>query len=106
MTSRIWAGSKRTAVPAAISTDSTQGYDRGLKFEKYRSIASFREYLLIAQDRPYVELHARAETHKWTMCEYTELTGVISLAAIDVSIQLVEIYRKIAFTQHARLPAP
>ncbi|MEH1951729.1 MAG: Uma2 family endonuclease, partial [Nostoc sp.] len=33
----------------------TVAYDRGDKFRKYRSIASFCEYLLVSQTEPYIE---------------------------------------------------
>src|SRR4051794_2643491 len=34
-----------------ILSESTESYNRGEKFELYRQIESFREYLVIAQDR-------------------------------------------------------
>ena len=42
-----------------VLSESTKDYDRGGKFEQYRTIESFLEYLLIAQDRPHVEHHVR-----------------------------------------------
>lgn len=42
-----------------VLSDSTQDYDRGRKFEHYRSLSSFTEYLLIAQDRCHVEHFVR-----------------------------------------------
>ena len=36
-----------------VLSSSTQAYDRGLKFEEYRTILSLQEYVLIRQDRPY-----------------------------------------------------
>ncbi len=38
-----------------VLSDSTKDYDRGGKFEQYRTIKSFKEYLLVAQDRPHLE---------------------------------------------------
>ena len=37
-----------------ILSPSTESYDRGRKFEHYRLIPTFRECLLVAQDRPLV----------------------------------------------------
>nr|WP_254625621.1 Uma2 family endonuclease [Nostoc sp. TCL240-02] len=38
----------------------TVAYDRGDKFKKYRSIASFCEYLLVSQTEPYIEQYHNA----------------------------------------------
>ena len=40
-----------------ILSPTTEDYDRGRKFSHYRSIPSFCEYLLIAQDRIHAEHH-------------------------------------------------
>src|SRR5439155_8619271 len=37
-----------------VLSPSTQHYDRGEKFEHYRTIQSLREYLLVSQDRPQI----------------------------------------------------
>ena len=38
-----------------ILSPSTEDYDRGEKFERYRQMATPREYVLVAQDRVSVE---------------------------------------------------
>ena len=38
-----------------VTSPSTEAYDRGLKFEQYRSIETLREYLLVASDRTRVD---------------------------------------------------
>ncbi len=40
-----------------VLSPSTEKYDRGKKFEHYRSIPSLREYVLIAQDEMRVQLY-------------------------------------------------
>jgi Uma2 family endonuclease len=53
---------------------STKNYDRREKFFFYRSLPSFREYLLTAQDRVLVEHHIRQSDGSWLMREYTSLS--------------------------------
>ena len=86
-------------VIAEVLSKSTEGYDWGVKFEMYRQIASFREYLIVAQDRVYVEHHARENgNHKvWTMREYTNLKDVVNLETIPVKLRLPDIYAKVSF---------
>ncbi len=82
-----------------VLSESTKDYDRGAKFEQYRQIPSFREYLIVAQDRPYVEHHRREEVGGkiWTMREHTSLEDVITLGTINVKLRLADIYAKIPF---------
>ena len=42
-----------------VLSKSTENYDRGKKFEYYRSLPTFQEYLLIDQERVYVEHYQR-----------------------------------------------
>jgi Uma2 family endonuclease len=77
-----------------VLSESTENYDRGRKFELYRQIDSFSEYLVIAQDRPYVE-HHRRNGRVWTMQVYTERDDSIVLHSVNASLRLAEIYRKL-----------
>jgi Uma2 family endonuclease len=48
--------------PAAILevlSPSTQGYDRGLKFQHYRTVESLKEYILVSQDKMWIEQDTR-----------------------------------------------
>ncbi|MBX3420109.1 MAG: Uma2 family endonuclease [Pirellulaceae bacterium] len=42
-----------------VLSDSTQAYDRGKKFEHYRTIPSLQHYVLSAQDRPSIDCFPR-----------------------------------------------
>ncbi|MEO8074318.1 MAG: Uma2 family endonuclease, partial [Acidobacteriota bacterium] len=42
-----------------VLSPSTASYDRGEKFAEYKSIESFREYLLVAQDKKFVTLYTK-----------------------------------------------
>jgi Uma2 family endonuclease len=44
-----------------VLSPSTEAYDRGKKFAHYRRIASLREYVLVSQDSPIVEVFAGAK---------------------------------------------
>jgi Uma2 family endonuclease len=82
-----------------VLSKSTASYDRGVKFECYRQISSFREYLVVAQDRVYVEHHTHDNKDRkiWTMCEYTSLEDTVILGTINVKLQLADIYTKVSF---------
>ena len=80
-----------------IASPSTQGYDRGLKFQRYRLIPAFREYLLIAQDSRRVEHAIRQPDNSWSLAAYTGADDVITLPAVGCTLALADVYRKVAF---------
>ena len=80
-----------------VLSSSAEAYDLGEKFTEYQSIASFREYLLVKQERPYVIHYARHKINQWLRTDYEGLEAVVSLAALEIELPLSEIYRRVEF---------
>ncbi|NES81772.1 MAG: Uma2 family endonuclease [Moorea sp. SIO2B7] len=83
-----------------VLSPSTEAYDRGEKFRKYRSLASFCEYLLVSQTEPYIEQYHnldRDSNERWQWQDHAHLDRVIFLHSLNVEIPLAEIYRRIRF---------
>ncbi|MDT5121147.1 MAG: hypothetical protein QOC96_629 [Acidobacteriota bacterium] len=78
-----------------VLSKSTARYDRSGKFGDYRSISSFAEYLLVAQDEYRVEHYAKQPDARWLLTEYRALEDVIQLDSIQCSLPLKEIYDKV-----------
>ena len=74
-----------------VLSDSTQSYDRGDKFARYRAIPSFTHYLLIHQDRPLVEYHQKT-SRGWLSTELTGLETVLTLAELECQLPFTELY--------------
>ena len=85
-----------------ILSPSTESYDRGEKFERYRLIPTFREYLLVAQDQPIVERYLRQPDNRWLLANFEQLSDVIALDAIGFTLALADVYAGIKFDQPAR----
>ncbi|MBE9189005.1 Uma2 family endonuclease [Gloeocapsopsis crepidinum LEGE 06123] len=83
---------------AEVLSKSTQDYDRGEKFVSYRTIDSFREYLLIDQYNVHVEHYIKTAAHQWLLSEYEDLTITISFKAFEFEIQIAELYENIDFS--------
>jgi Uma2 family endonuclease len=81
---------------AEVLSKSTQGYDRGEKFAIYRTVESFREYLLIDQYKIYVEHYVKTTANQWLFSEYTEPNITLSLS-MGVQIQIAALYENIDF---------
>jgi Uma2 family endonuclease len=90
---------KDTVMPpilvAEVLSDSTEKYDRGEKFEAYRTIPTFQEYLLIAQDKPHVEHYTKQAENQWLFSEYRDLSQTFEVRSLGVAIALAELYEAI-----------
>ena len=82
-----------------ILSKSTARYDRTSKFSDYRSIPSFAEYLLVAQDEYRVEQNAKQSDGRWLLTDFRSLEDVIELDSIQCSLSLKEIYDKVSLTR-------
>lgn len=80
-----------------VLSSSTEAYDRGKKFEHYRTVASLGEYLLVAQDEPRVERYQRQEGGLWLFQAAVGLEAVVGLASIPCRLALAEVYDKVRF---------
>jgi Uma2 family endonuclease len=79
-----------------VLSPSTEGYDRGEKFRKYRSIPSLAEYILISQSEPYIEHYFKSEDNdiwQFQICDRLEQT--MKLHSLNIEIPVSEIYRRI-----------
>jgi Uma2 family endonuclease len=75
-----------------VLSPSTEGYDRGKKFELYRRIASLREYLIVHQDKCHVEHHSRQDDGSWLLREHAGNDDCVNIARLGVKIALSELY--------------
>jgi len=81
-----------------VLSDSTEGYDRGKKFQHYRSIESLQEYVLVAQDEARIEKYVKRGDGFWFFTEAVGVESEIEFASIECRIALGEVYDKIDFT--------
>jgi Uma2 family endonuclease len=80
-----------------VLSPSTERFDRTRKFAMYRSIPSLRQYVLVSQDEPLVEVLTKSPEGFWIYMDYAELDSVVSFSAIGVEAPLAEIYERIVF---------
>src|SRR2546428_1661628 len=76
-----------------VLSPSTEKYDRGEKFRRYRTqIESLQDYVMVSQDQARIEHHHRQPDGTWTETEVKGLAEVLLLASIDCRIPLAEVY--------------
>jgi Uma2 family endonuclease len=81
-----------------VLSPSTEAYDRGRKFDHYRSIESLQEYLLVASDRAHADLYTRQPDGRWILTSAEGPEGTLTLGSIDCRLNLADIYEKIELT--------
>lgn len=84
----LWIGHPTLIIE--VLSDSTAAYDRGLKFEKYRSIEALAEYVLVDPDRRAVDVFRRETDGRWGFEAVRE--GVVHLASVAVELSLDVLY--------------
>ncbi len=72
-----------------VLSSTTDAYDRGEKFERYKTIPSLREYVLVSQDDKRIEVFARDRGWERTVASAGERAVVPS---IGVTLDVDEVY--------------
>jgi Uma2 family endonuclease len=75
-----------------VLSPSTEDYNRGRKFEHYRSLASLRQYLLVASERMETELRTRQPDGRWLLSFASQDQDVIDLDSVGARLLVSEIY--------------
>ena len=82
-------------VIAELLSDSTEKYDRGDKFRMYRTIPSFKEYLLVSQQSMQVEKFTKNDSNQWVLSEYAGKDDKITFNYFEFEIGLDELYDRV-----------
>ena len=75
-----------------VLSPSSEGDDRGEKFDRYRGIESLREYVLVSQTTARVETFLRQQDGDWLYHPTVGLESAARLRSIDVELPLAEVY--------------
>ncbi len=81
-----------------VLSSSTEGYDRGKKFESYRSLPTFQEYILVDQYCYSVTQYIKQSNNNWLVNFYTGEEAILKLGSVNWEISLKDIYQRIDFS--------
>ena len=81
-----------------ILSPSTERYDRGMKFQHYRTMPSLQAYLLVAQDEYHIECFIRYEHHQWLFSEAVGPEAIMAMPSIQGSLALQNVYEQVFVT--------
>ena len=77
-----------------VLSNSTEAFDRGEILTDYKSIESFREYLLVSQKDKIVVLYTKHNEKFWFQSEY-KAGETLNLESLGCEIEVDEIYQGI-----------
>lgn len=78
-----------------VLSGSREDYDRGRKFQRYRRIPTFQEYVLINSQAVEVEVWRKNEQGQWTLSEQQTIpTASFTIRTIDLTIPLQKVYAR------------
>jgi Uma2 family endonuclease len=80
-----------------VLSGSTEAYDRGDKFKLYRSLPSFREYILISQNVMQVDQFVKTKDGDWLLSDVDGEEAVLRLKTVPFEITLGDLYDKVTF---------
>ncbi|MFT5617019.1 MAG: Uma2 family endonuclease [Arenicella sp.] len=95
---------KNPTLLVEVLSESTENrgsdaFDRGGKFWNYRTIPSFREYVLISQDKPLVESFYKNGSGIWQLAEAYGLESSIPLHSLGIELKLADIFSRVIFEE-------
>jgi Uma2 family endonuclease len=78
-----------------VLSPNTERIDRGPKFTLYKSISSFKEYLLISQDEARIIQFVKQDDGEWKADVVMGLDNKIYLPTIDCTLTLSDVYQDV-----------
>lgn len=84
----------RPCLLAEVLSPATEAIDRREKLAAYRRLSSLREYLLLSQDEPLIEIYRRLGLAEWVV-ETLGVEDVLHLECLPLEIPVAELYRGI-----------
>ncbi|MEM7130032.1 MAG: Uma2 family endonuclease [Chloroflexota bacterium] len=83
-----------------VLSPTTAAYDRSKKFDRYRSLESFCEYILILQDRPFIEHYRKNESDEWLIRFIYGFEAIVSFDSFEFELPLHSIYEYVEWDEN------
>ncbi len=81
-------------VVVEVLSKSTQKYDRENKFELYRTIPTFKEYVMVHQNKKHIIVYTKQNDNTWNLKDYIGDDTIAILHHLhDCPIPLARLYR-------------
>ena len=81
---------------AEVLSPSTQGYDRGEKFDHYKTVSTLTDYLIVFPETARIMLYTRDGDH-WELRDIVGLDSSVNLTSVHTTLALSDVYDQIEF---------
>ena len=81
-----------------VLSPSTEGIDRGKKFQNYRQISTLKEYVLISTEQMMVECFRLNDKGLWELQTYNQ--GDVDLTSVDFKFPMELLYEDVIFENY------
>ncbi len=81
------------SVVIEVLSEGTEGYDRGEKFEYYRTLPSLEQYVVASSLKKQVETYTRQDERHWLITFARESDEKVKIGSCEFTVG--EIYRKV-----------
>jgi len=78
-----------------VLSPSTEKYDRGEKFSRYKQIAALTDYILVAQNAPRIEHHTKQANGDWNVTIIEGLANSFFINPINCRLELADVYERV-----------
>ena len=82
-----------------VLSPSTEGFDRGDKFARYRLLESLTDYVLVSSEQMRVEHYTRQPDNRWLLTALDQPGQVLKLPSLECELPLAEIYERVTFPE-------
>ena len=79
-----------------VLSKSTEAYDRGKKFEKYRRNPNLIDYVLVSSDEIAIDIYHKNEVGEWLILSFRS-GDQVELKSINLSLPIEQFYEEIVF---------
>lgn len=80
-----------------VISPSTEQIDRREKLHAYQQMPSVIEYVIIEQEKIWVEIHRRQTNGSWITYFYSRNDTEFMLESVGLTLQLSEVYHRVSF---------
>ena len=82
-----------------VLSEGTAGWDRGGKFRRYEMLSSLKEYVVVEQNAPQVDVFRRNPQGLWVLERFDGLDSVVEFQSLGTSVALSGIYYRVEFEE-------
>lgn len=79
-----------------VLSNSTEAYDRGKKFDKYRRNPNLIDYVLVSSEEIAIDIYHKNEAGEWVILSYRS-GDLVEFKSIDLSLPIEQFYEEIVF---------